>query len=60
VLVDSERLAVGVGAAVLARLGWPLNESEIVALTPGARLEAEGAVVFDDMRDLPQLLARLR
>jgi beta-phosphoglucomutase-like phosphatase (HAD superfamily) len=30
VLVDSERLAVRVDAAVLARLGWPLSEAEIV------------------------------
>jgi HAD superfamily hydrolase (TIGR01509 family) len=30
VLVDSERLAVQVDAAVLARLGWPLSEADIV------------------------------
>lgn len=30
VLVDSERLAVRVEAVVLAELGWPLTESEIV------------------------------
>jgi HAD superfamily hydrolase (TIGR01509 family) len=30
VLVDSERLAVRTEAAILARLGWPLSEPEIV------------------------------
>jgi HAD superfamily hydrolase (TIGR01509 family) len=30
VLVDSERLAVGTEAAILAGLGWPLTETEIV------------------------------
>jgi HAD superfamily hydrolase (TIGR01509 family) len=30
VLVDSERIAVRVDAIVLARLGWPLTEAEIV------------------------------
>ena len=31
VLVDSERLVVPTAAAILAELGWPLSESEIVA-----------------------------
>ncbi len=30
VLVDSERLAVRIDALVLARMGWPLSESEII------------------------------
>jgi beta-phosphoglucomutase-like phosphatase (HAD superfamily) len=30
VLVDSERLAVRVEAAMLADLGWPLSEAEVV------------------------------
>lgn len=30
VLVDSERIAVGVDAVVLADLGWPLSEAEII------------------------------
>lgn len=30
VLVDSERLAIKVDVAVLARLGWPLSEAEVV------------------------------
>ena len=30
VLVDSERIAVRVDAAVLAELGWPLSEAEII------------------------------
>jgi beta-phosphoglucomutase-like phosphatase (HAD superfamily) len=30
VLVDSERLAVRTEAEILARLGWPLTEAEIV------------------------------
>jgi HAD superfamily hydrolase (TIGR01509 family) len=30
VLVDSERIAVRVDAIVLARLGWPLSEAEII------------------------------
>ncbi len=30
VLVDSERLAVRVDVTVLARLGWPLSEAEVV------------------------------
>jgi beta-phosphoglucomutase-like phosphatase (HAD superfamily) len=30
VLVDSERLAVRVEAAVLAELGWPLPEDEVI------------------------------
>ena len=30
VLVDSERLAVRTEARILASLGWPLSESEIV------------------------------
>jgi HAD superfamily hydrolase (TIGR01509 family) len=31
VLVDSERLAVGVDVRVLAALGWPLSEQEVIA-----------------------------
>ena len=31
VLVDSERLAVRTEALILAELGWPLSESEIIA-----------------------------
>jgi HAD superfamily hydrolase (TIGR01509 family) len=30
VLVDSERIAVRIDAVVLARLGWPLSEAEII------------------------------
>lgn len=30
VLVDSERLAIKVDARVLARLGWPISEAEII------------------------------
>jgi HAD superfamily hydrolase (TIGR01509 family) len=30
VLVDSERIAVRIDAIVLARLGWPLSEAEII------------------------------
>ncbi len=30
VLVDSERLSIGLDAVLLARLGWPMSESEIV------------------------------
>jgi HAD superfamily hydrolase (TIGR01509 family) len=30
VLVDSERIAVRVDAAILARIGWPLTEAEII------------------------------
>jgi HAD superfamily hydrolase (TIGR01509 family) len=30
VLVDSERLAVKVDAVVLARLGWPMSEAEVI------------------------------
>jgi beta-phosphoglucomutase-like phosphatase (HAD superfamily) len=43
VLVDSERLAVRIDVRVLAALGWPLSERE---------------VVFADTRDLPSLLTR--
>jgi HAD superfamily hydrolase (TIGR01509 family) len=36
VLVDSERLAIKVDAQVLARLGWPLTEVEIIDRFVGA------------------------
>jgi beta-phosphoglucomutase-like phosphatase (HAD superfamily) len=36
VLVDSERLAIKVDAKVLAHLGWPLTEAEIVDRFVGA------------------------
>ena len=44
VLIDSERLAVRTEAAILAELGWPLSESEIIDRFVGrsaAHMQAE-------------------
>jgi phosphoglycolate phosphatase-like HAD superfamily hydrolase len=70
VLVDSEILPVEVDKRICADLGWDLTTDEIVdrflgrssadlaeGLTSAAWLEAEGATVFYDMSDLPELVA---
>jgi phosphoglycolate phosphatase-like HAD superfamily hydrolase len=70
VLVDSEILPVEVDKRIRADLGWELTTDDIVerflgrssadfagGLTPAAWLEAEGATVFYDMSDLPELVA---
>ena len=60
VLVDSERLTVGVEARVLTELGWPMDAAEVVARWMGgtsaaqiadvaARLGPETAARFDDL-----------
>jgi HAD superfamily hydrolase (TIGR01509 family) len=60
VLVDSERLTVGVEARVLTELGWPIDAAEVVARWMGrtsavqladvaARLGAEAAAHFDEV-----------
>jgi HAD superfamily hydrolase (TIGR01509 family) len=60
VLVDSERLTVGVEARVLSELGWPMETAEVVARWMGrtsavqladvaARLGAEAAARFDEV-----------
>lgn len=36
VLVDSERLSIGVDVAVLAELGWPLTEAEVISRFVGS------------------------
>ena len=59
VLVDSERLAVRVEAAVLAELGWPLSQAEVVerfmgrsqAFTAQAILDRLGGRLPDDWQD---------
>jgi HAD superfamily hydrolase (TIGR01509 family) len=63
VLVDSERLAVRVESAALARLGWPLTETQVAELFLGrsdaymtAQIEARigGPVPADWKRELDQ------
>jgi HAD superfamily hydrolase (TIGR01509 family) len=53
VLVDSERLMVRVEVALLAELGWPLTEAEVVerfmGRSPAARAEAVRAQLGDGM-----------
>jgi HAD superfamily hydrolase (TIGR01509 family) len=59
VLVDSERLAVRVEAAVLAELGWPLSQAEVVerfmgrsqAFMAQAILDRLGRRLPDDWQD---------
>jgi HAD superfamily hydrolase (TIGR01509 family) len=59
VLVDSERLAVRVEVAVLAELGWPLSEAEVIerfmgrtpAFMAAAIRERLGRGLPDDWRD---------
>jgi len=54
VLIDSERLAVKVDAVVLAALGWPLSEEEIVERFVGRSHAAMTAAIEDQLgRRLP-------
>jgi HAD superfamily hydrolase (TIGR01509 family) len=54
VLVDSERVAIRVDAHVLAQLGWPLSEAEIVERFVG---RTEGYMVSEIERHLGHPLA---
>jgi HAD superfamily hydrolase (TIGR01509 family) len=45
VLVDSERLAVKIDAVVLADLGWPMGEDEIVERFVGVSQRDMGAII---------------
>jgi HAD superfamily hydrolase (TIGR01509 family) len=68
VLVDSERLTVGVEARVLTELGWPMEAADVVARWMGRtsatqladiaeRLGAEAATRFDDLTTAEVLAA---
>jgi HAD superfamily hydrolase (TIGR01509 family) len=55
VLVDSEKIAVKVDAVVLAGLGWPLSEDEIVERFVGRSLADVGAAIEQHLgRPLPE------
>ena len=42
VLVDSERLAIKIDVQVLARLGWPMAEAEVIERFVGVRMRTSG------------------
>jgi HAD superfamily hydrolase (TIGR01509 family) len=55
VLVDSERLAVRVDVAVLAELGWPLTEAEVIERFVGRSDRDTRAAIEDHLgRKLPE------
>jgi phosphoglycolate phosphatase-like HAD superfamily hydrolase len=56
VLVDSERIAVRIEVGILAGLGMDAF-GYAGSVTPAAMLAGERTTVFDDMRQLPALLA---
>jgi HAD superfamily hydrolase (TIGR01509 family) len=47
VLIDSERIAIKVDVAALRELGWPLDETEVVARFMG-RSDREGRAMIED------------
>jgi len=51
VLVDSERLAVRVEAAVLAELGWPLSQAEVIERFMGRSQAFMAQAILDRLGD---------
>ena len=51
VLVDSERLAVRVEAAVLAELGWPLSQAEVIERFMGRSQAVMVQAILDRLGD---------
>ena len=55
VLVDSERIAVGIDALVLARLGWEMSENEIVERFLGLSDQSQARAIEAHLgRPLPE------